>query len=1122
MNTLLVVMLLGNIMFETHDVYINGHTGRIAVRVYVPTAPRYSDGAPVFVAIQGGMGSNNFMGYNQPMMWFGLAMVTFIMPGGRDFSTGMQSDGVYDSRGMNCIMALYDVLRFAHGDIPDINGNLITDLSEFPIDTSTIGVAGYSNGGNLDVATLDIMGDSLGFVDFLVNWESPTSDQIILTDIGSHDPDTLRDGDHNGFMDDDRNNPYYTLYGDTTCQVTPPFGVQYDSLFPEGERVFIDGNGNGALDTLWADAGYWEDVNDDGILNTGEDYQLDAVFYSGKWFYSKSATRMLRQSLSTWPSELADTSDVDTFWWFREAVMHFDRAAAKLPHLGVILVFSENDHVQSAWDKPHIHQAFNGWSRNGVWVRLNPDCSYAEQISNVPGVVPSDNPANSQPTTWDSIRAWAEPEVLNSTHMAVAAIAELADRSKFNDWSNNLAAVILPPTPLLFNFTIHLEESPMYFDPRILPNYMMAFKNFADTLAAYGGIMAAQVDWVAIEAFERTHPGYLAYIEGLGHEVTPHAHETVYSLREVKILLEEANVIFPLDGNGHFMAPYWTVYMRDVCRIEHASLKKNVYTSQVNQLRINPWRPLIDTFPATWLTPNPLGPVVFTANSGIKGSPALYDTMTLSILHERLRIDTSKVNAKVLFIPSSDHRRLRAFTDSIGPWIRNDGRMLFGRHLVQWAKMHDIYNDFVAWEAAHPGTSPVPDTFTVEQPDTTHYTPPPGWDFFTAWWDSGAGMPLLPNNVVTSLAMDAQGNLWIGTLGGIVRADTFGTMQWITPHNSALPAWFIKTIVPSYDGIWVGTDYAGVVKLDSAGNVVAHWDTTGSVLPSVGIHAILVASDSTVWVGTFHGGIAVYDGTSWTSYDTTNGLPDMDVFAIEEYGGKIYVGTSGGGVAVFNGSGFTPLPVIPSGGLYSHYVHSLESTPWGLAAGTHGAGVFLYDTLSMSWTSIGPVSPGNNADAIKPNGLLFFRDTLWMANYVDGLFAYDGTSWTTFNIPSTGMRTSQVDAFLFDPVKNDLIIGTIRGVKVKRPLPDVEEPVEVQAPSDFKLVVADRTLRLIMPQASPVKISIYDVAGRCVREFSRELTSGVHDFPLDGLVTGKYFVVVRLRDRSVTAKFAAF
>ncbi len=1117
MHALLLLAIASNMWYESYDVDIMGHSGRIALQVHVPKMPRYHTGSPVVVYAPGGFGKDNFGTPHRTYFQFGITFITFLFPGGTDMATGRFSEGIYDDRGPNCIAALYDVLRYAHGDLTDMDGRKITELSAFPIDTSIIGMAAFSNGGNITVAVLDIWGDSLTFVDYLVNWESPTSDQTILSELGGRDCDSTRDGDGNGFFTDDRKNPYYTAFGDTSCTVDYSRLV-YDSTAPPGNSIFLDGNGNGTLDLISLPSGCrWEDVNDNGIIDFGEDYALK--FYraqDGKLYFSSEAIHAL--SSTALPPVVADTAETDSFWWWRASVYHFDNAAAKVPDLKVILVFSQDDHVQVAVDKPHIHQAFNGWHRNGIWVRLNPDEEYARQVAppGPPGL--PDNAANSEPANWNNINSWALDERYNSFIIAISAIAELCDREKYGVWTPDLAGVLAPPPPkLYFNLGVHIEESPKYFLSAYISRWESSFEAFAESLATHGGILANQFDWVIIEALEHYAPGFIASLESMGHEVTPHAHETVYSLMEVRTLLSEAGVRHPDDFNGHFMAPYWTDYSANHVGTYHASYNKLIYTSTNNTDRLNPWRPYVDTLARRWWTHDSTGPVVFVCNYGINGTPSDYNRITDNILRTSIKTDTLRVNARSSFVPFSyDADTLIAYANSIGNWFSDEMDTLVGRGIVEWASMDDIYNHYLAWETSHPGVNPVTDTNTVEPGDTTHYTPPAGWIFYTEWSDSSAGIPILSNNVVTSIAIDRGGKVWVGTLGGINVYDGT-TWRWITPHNSPLNSWFIRVIYADNGLIWVGTDYGGLIKMDTSGSVLAIYDTVTSGLPSNSIHSIYRAHDGSLWVGMFHGGLARFDHGTWLFYDTSNGLPDNDVFAIAELRDTLYVGTSGGGVAFFDGSGFRPLPDMKPDGIGDSYIHSLEVHDGVLFAGTFGYGVARWD--GASWQLIGPDTTSRTGlGAVMPNGMKFNHDTLYLATYQGNLMKSRGPGWTVFRIPSNTAHEMEVTAFEIDTLRNLLWAGTNRGVKVYNMLSSIEEAHPLE--SGLQLAVTYRGLMAYLPPSRTIAtLMVFDVSGRKVHEISLS-GEGWHRVSLSSsLPSGIYISELRSGDAKVTSKF---
>lgn len=57
---LVYMVIVSQVFYEKHDVDIYGHTGRIAIEVYISKVPRYPDGSPIVVAVQGGAWATPF------------------------------------------------------------------------------------------------------------------------------------------------------------------------------------------------------------------------------------------------------------------------------------------------------------------------------------------------------------------------------------------------------------------------------------------------------------------------------------------------------------------------------------------------------------------------------------------------------------------------------------------------------------------------------------------------------------------------------------------------------------------------------------------------------------------------------------------------------------------------------------------------------------------------------------------------------------------------------------------------------------------------------------------------------------------------------------------------------
>ncbi len=118
-----------------------------------------------------------------------------------------------------------------------------------------------------------------------------------------------------------------------------------------------------------------------------------------------------------------------------------------LPDLKVMLVFAAYNHVQTAIDKPHVHQAYDGFHEAArLCCRMNPDRAYVEAlIGRGSGNTIPDNPANREPAMWMAIRSWGHqrPGGVNlNVLVPLAAVAEMCDRTYHDVWDHDLTGVL--------------------------------------------------------------------------------------------------------------------------------------------------------------------------------------------------------------------------------------------------------------------------------------------------------------------------------------------------------------------------------------------------------------------------------------------------------------------------------------------------------------------------------------------------------------------------------------------------------------------------------------------------------------------------------------------------------
>jgi ligand-binding sensor domain-containing protein len=117
----------------------------------------------------------------------------------------------------------------------------------------------------------------------------------------------------------------------------------------------------------------------------------------------------------------------------------------------------------------------------------------------------------------------------------------------------------------------------------------------------------------------------------------------------------------------------------------------------------------------------------------------------------------------------------------------------------------------------------------------------------------------LPGNYVRAIAIDGQGNKWIGVY-----------------YDSASRR-------------YIGE---GLVKFDGVNWTV--YNTSNSGLPDNDVNAIAIDGQGNKWIGTDRG-LAKFDGVNWTVYDTGQFCSALServrAIAIDRQGNSIWVGT---------------------------------------------------------------------------------------------------------------------------------------------------------------------------------------------------------------------------------------
>jgi len=199
-------------------------------------------------------------------------------------------------------------------------------------------------------------------------------------------------------------------------------------------------------------------------------------------------------------------------------------------------------------------------------------------------------------------------------------------------------------------------------------------------------------------------------------------------------------------------------------------------------------------------------------------------------------------------------------------------------------------------------------------------------NIFTHYTSSNSG---LVYDFTNCLEVDADNNLWIGTISGLSKFDGTNWTSY-TKSTSKLPANYITSIHCDKSGnVWVGTQ-SGLVRFTN-GEMTVLSSQTSSLLQNY-VSGITSDANGAVWISSV-GGISRLLNGEWTIYTKNNdGLLSYDGAAIAgDLSGNVYcafleniqAGITGG-LMKFNGSSWSSVSVssIPVGKIQKAFVDS--------------------------------------------------------------------------------------------------------------------------------------------------------------------------------------------------------
>jgi Signal transduction histidine kinase len=249
----------------------------------------------------------------------------------------------------------------------------------------------------------------------------------------------------------------------------------------------------------------------------------------------------------------------------------------------------------------------------------------------------------------------------------------------------------------------------------------------------------------------------------------------------------------------------------------------------------------------------------------------------------------------------------------------------------------------------------------------------------------------LSGNTVTVITEDQQGDIWIGTNGGVSRWKR-GDDRFI----NYVPDHFINTIAVDGDRLWLGTNEGLHIMHVTTGrvNTLAYNSRQLHGLTASHIRYVYIDNQGIYWIGTAGGGMNKYDknlnlfNLVRSNVFDSKGLnvPIINAFA-EDRSGKVFVGTEGGGLSVFDPVSrlFERVPLKRSNDYMA--ILALEyNQQKELVVGTYAEGLFMMDPTTKKYRQL---TKGKGLHDLNSNDIFCLKKDskgqLWVGTNGDGI-----------------------------------------------------------------------------------------------------------------------------------------
>jgi len=373
----------------------------------------------------------------------------------------------------------------------------------------------------------------------------------------------------------------------------------------------------------------------------------------------------------------------------------------------------------------------------------------------------------------------------------------------------------------------------------------------------------------------------------------------------------------------------------------------------------------------------------------------------------------------------------------------------------------------------------------------------------SGWKHFYKGNSAIPFTKIDKMQIATDGKVWMsndltGAYGHLLSFDA-------TTFTPYLTSGWINDITIAPDGkIWLTSS----IKELKSWNGSSWMILTPSLISSAWAKPIHADKNGKIWIVN-DGYLISYDGSSWTQFTTSTGLPSGNINCLYSNATQLLIGTNDAGLIFFDGTSTWTVKDTTNSNIPSNKIMAMMQRNDTLWIGCGGGNLVAYHNSTFTIYTNAYINDNIYQLDIDSKG------NVWIAAYGTGVVKFDGTNWTLFDntnypldfynqIMSIGVDAS--DNVWIGNRQDGLTVCNENGwAKVEENIIPKSFSLSQNYPNPFE---TQTTINYTIPENSFVSLVVYNILGKKILTLVNETQNkGKHQIVFDAekLSDGIYY-----------------